>query len=213
MRALRLNQRVVPVSSDTPPPVSAGFTLANRQQWAEVVEEHLPGIHRYVRGRVAPEAVDDLVQDVFVAAAGHVAQFDPGRGSTWQWLLGIARNIVAAHYRQTGRATALTEARGWLNTDGRVLAEALVSESPLPDEMCQRREFRMLARAALGMLEPHHQTCLIARYFDDRSLEEIAQTMKLSRAAANSLLHRARTRLRETLQGWLRDAAALEEDW
>jgi DNA-directed RNA polymerase specialized sigma24 family protein len=54
-----------------------------------------------VRHRLAPRAdlVDDVVQDVFLAALGGLSTFR-GTSPLRSWLLGIARHKVESFYRQ-----------------------------------------------------------------------------------------------------------------
>ena len=177
----------------TPPRDREGL----RAWWTATVESHLTALYRFVRLRVPDGAVDDVVQDVFVSAAGSLSRFDPDRGAVWAWLTGIARNTIAQYYRQTRSRPPLADALDWLaDGDGRV-ERALESETALPDEICQRGEFRRLATVALNSLEPRHRACLMGRYFEDLSLEQLGRRMGLSRSAANSLLHRARGELRD----------------
>ena len=139
--------------------------------------------------------VDDLVQETFVAAAQASPRFDRNR-EVWPWLVTIARRKIADHYRQTGRPDALTGPLTWLANDHDQVQLVIADESPLPDEIAQQAEFAALARAALSSLDPSHRDCLVARYYDGLSLEQIAERRGLSRAAANSLLFRARGELR-----------------
>ena len=58
-------------------------------------------VYAYVRHRLAPRAdlVDDVVQDVFLAALGSLSSF-LGNAPLRSWLLGIARHKVETFYRQ-----------------------------------------------------------------------------------------------------------------
>lgn len=179
--------------------VAAEISEAQRQWWISAVEAHLPAMYRFVSVRVPRGAADDLVQDVFTAAASSLAAYDPGKGTFWQWLLGIARNNIAAYYRRCGAEDRLTEALRVCRQDVQPVLEALASESPLPEEVCHRREVTLLVRAAMSSLEPRHQQALLSRYHWDLPLRDIGKTMGLSPAAVNSLLYRAREELRNAL--------------
>ena len=97
-----------------------------------------------------------------------------------------------------------------MDEDGRV-REAIAAESPLPDEICEREEFRLLARAALSTLEPRHREILIGRYYEDLSLAELGDRLDLSTSAANSLLHRARLELRDAFLRLIGEATQTKE--
>lgn len=164
--------------------------------WDRAVSGYLNPVYRLVSARVPRDAVDDVVQDVFVRAAGSVGRFDPQLGSLWAWLSSIARRQIAEYYRRTRSRSLLQAAVSRLAAHNGCLRRAFETDSRLPEEICQRDEFRALARAALSAVEPRYRECLMARYFDDLSLDELGARLGVSRSAANSLLHRARRDLR-----------------
>lgn len=164
--------------------------------WTGIVETYLTPVYRFVASRVQGGSVDDLVQETFLAAARTADRFDHSR-EVWPWLVTIARRKIADHYRRTGRSEALAGSLTWLAGEDGAVERAIVDESPLPEEICQRAEFAALARAALAAVEPSHRDCLVARYYEDLSLEEVAERLGLTRSAANSLLYRARAELRQ----------------
>jgi RNA polymerase sigma-70 factor (ECF subfamily) len=67
----------------------------DRKATSEFVLLHSDAIYAYVRRRLIPrvDLVDDLVQDVFVAALGGLSAFS-GTSSLRTWLLGIARHKI-----------------------------------------------------------------------------------------------------------------------
>ncbi len=186
-------------------------STADRQWWTETVETYVSPLYRFIRARVPAEAVDDLVQETFVSAAGSVSRFDAHLASVWTWLLAIARKRIADYYRASGRAPLLQALAGGLGSDVDSLEEALASGMPLPDQACENEELRLIVRAALGSLEPRDQACLIARYYEDLSLAEVGRVMNLPASAVNSMLHRARLRLRRAVESLVGGQADLEE--
>ena len=180
------------------------------EEWRDTVETNLGPICAFVRARAPRDAADDIVQDVFVSATANLARFNGRRGSTWAWLRTIASNKVADYYRRSKARSELDRSiDGLAERDGSVAA-ALAGETPLPDEVCQQAEFRALARAALSSLEPRRRECLVGRYYEELSLEELGERLELSRSAVNSLLHRARQELRQAFFKMLDRGAAQE---
>lgn len=194
-------------SSGTP----RGPSAKQIEWWTTTVETYLAPVYRFVRSRVPADCADDVVQEIFVAVARNTANFDPERGSAWQWLLAIARRRVADHFRRDRRAKPLSETVGRLRADNDAICRAIQDKSPLPDQICQRNEFRALARAALSNLEPHHRAYLQARYYEELSLEQIAKRFGSSRAAVNSALHRARQGLRQAFLDLMDEETARQE--
>jgi RNA polymerase sigma-70 factor (ECF subfamily) len=179
--------------------------------WPAVVEAMLDPVYRFVQARVPADAVDDLVQETFMAASAAFRRFD-GRSSLWTWLTVIARHKIADWYRSRGRRHVLTMALDALDRDGAPIEEALASESPLPNEICERHEYQLLARAAVSALCPEDQACLGARYDDDLSLDELAARLGVTKAAANTRLYRARQELKAAFARLLRCKGELEQE-
>ncbi len=171
-------------------------TAGLAQSWPAAVDALLGPMYRFVRALAPAEAVDDLVQETFVAASHGIRQFDQ-RSPLWNWLTAIARNKIADHYRRSGSRGVLTEALDMLGSDHAQVQRALLSESALPDEICERREFQALARAALCALSPEQQECLVGRYYEALSLDELGRRLGTSRSLINTRLYRARQALRQ----------------
>src|SRR5215471_6718417 len=72
----------------------------DRKATAEFVALHTDQVYRYVRRRLIPrmDLVDDLVQEIFLAAWANLSKFR-GDSSLQSWVLGIARHKVENHYR------------------------------------------------------------------------------------------------------------------
>src|SRR5688500_777235 len=91
---------IVPCSDEERQLVAA-VLRKDRKATARFVAEYTDCVYGYVRHRLAPRAdlVDDLVQDVFLAALGSLPRF-LGNAPLRAWLLGIARHKVEAYYRR-----------------------------------------------------------------------------------------------------------------
>jgi hypothetical protein len=81
----------------------AAVLSKDRKATAEFVARYTDGVYRYIRGRVPQlEAVEDLVQETFLAAWGNLANFR-AEAQLHHWLLGIARHKVEDYYRKRFR--------------------------------------------------------------------------------------------------------------
>ena len=82
--------------------LAAAIVKRDRKATARLIELHADAVHRYVWRRLAPKVdlVDDLVQEVFVAAWRGLEKYS-GEASLQTWLVSIARNKVEDHYRNT----------------------------------------------------------------------------------------------------------------
>jgi RNA polymerase sigma-70 factor, ECF subfamily len=99
-----------PRSRSAVPPTS--LTLLERLRanegdaWQVMVRLYTPLVYHWcARGGVRGADADDVLQEVFRAAAGHLGNFRRDRpGDSFRgWLRGITRNMVLAHFRRAGR--------------------------------------------------------------------------------------------------------------
>ncbi|MBK7155404.1 MAG: sigma-70 family RNA polymerase sigma factor [Sandaracinaceae bacterium] len=73
--------------------------------------------------------------------------------------------------------------------------------APTPDGPLLRRERQTEVRRALQQLPERERTILVAFYFDERSLDDVARELGLSISWASRLHHKGLDRLRELLAG------------
>ena len=143
------------------------------------------------------DEVGDVVQETFLAAARSAGEFDPKRGSVWQWLWGIGRNQIALHLRRKYRFERIDEARTWWLTRDGPTREWITGRADMPAELLQTRELATLVREAIGRLPLEHGDLLVAHYLDGQSVESLAAEYGKNEAALRSQLARARRGFRE----------------
>jgi RNA polymerase sigma-70 factor, ECF subfamily len=165
----------------------AGVLSKDRKATAEFVTRYTDGVYRYIRGRVPQlEAVEDLVQETFLAAWESLANFR-AEAQLHHWLLGIARHKVEDYYRKRLR---LAEVPG---DDDPSIEPAVLSkiEEQLDEALQQQRIQQTLA----SLPEPYG-LALLWRYRDGRSMREMADLSGKTEKAMERLLARAREHFR-----------------
>ena len=190
-----LNPQRTPEAISVENSVSDDLSLAtailarDRKATARLVELHSDAVHRYVWKRLTPklEMVDDIVQEVFLAAWSGLAGYT-GAAPLRSWLLSIARYKVEDHYRRT--------LRGFLQAldaddEGAIPAPAV----DLVSEMDAGRDARRAAEI-LNLLPYEYAVALRWRYWEDRSAREMAEGMGRTEKAVERLLARARSRFK-----------------
>jgi RNA polymerase sigma-70 factor (ECF subfamily) len=163
----------------------AGAVLRkDRKATAEFVSRFADGVYAYVHSRLLPrrDLVDDLVQEVFLAAWENLQQYR-GTSPLQAWLMGIARHKVEDHYRARLRAPGAIDD---LDGDSDVLASSPDFESLLEQEQVRKNTWRVMS----GLPE-QYRLALIWRYW-----EKAAKTGKTEKAIER-LLARARAEFRE----------------
>ena len=143
---------------------------------------HSDAVYSYVRHRLLPrtDLVDDLVQDVFLAAWESLPSFradSPVRS----WLLGIARHRVEDYYRSRLRDPLPQEDE----------AEELAVELRL-EEALDHQELCRKTREVLKSLPEIYSIVLLWRYWERRSAREMAAETGRSEKAIERILARAR---------------------
>ena len=160
----------------------------DRKAMAEFVSRHADSVYGYVRHRLVPrtDLVDDLVQEVFLAALKGLRGFS-GKSSLRSWLLGIARLRVADHYRKTLRRDEVFD-----ETEEPVSGP--VSFPDFEDEL-DRNRLKERTRRILSQLPEAYASVLVWRYWDRRSARESADTGRTEKAVER-LLARARVQFK-----------------
>jgi RNA polymerase sigma-70 factor (ECF subfamily) len=161
----------------------------DRKAAAEFVARYSDAVYGYVRRRLIPrvDLADDLVQEVFLAALDGLRTYR-AVSSLQAWLLGIARHKVEAHYR--------TRIRAHEPLDDHPDAGP-ADDSPPIDDVLARGELAARARDILAQLPEIYAIVLSWRYWESRSVREIANATGRTEKAVERLLARARARFRE----------------
>jgi len=163
----------------------------NRKAAAEFVSLYTDSVYGYVYQRLIPrtDMVDDIVQEVFLAAWDNLRKFE-GRSSLKTWLLGIARHKVESYYRT--RLKALNS----LDEDEEVLTDT--AEEPRFEAAIDKTRAMLRTRSVLEGLPETYRLLLLWRYWEKRSLKEMAESIGRSEKAVERLLARARQQFRRS---------------
>jgi RNA polymerase sigma-70 factor (ECF subfamily) len=130
--------------------------------------------------------VDDVVQDVFLAALRNSGGFR-SESSLWTWLTAITLNRCRSGHRRTGLLPKLMAALG------RPRAAAAADEETLRDEMARE------VRSAVAALPPRDREVIVLFYLEHQSSAQMSEVLGVSTNAIGVRLHRARGKLRTAL--------------
>jgi RNA polymerase sigma-70 factor (ECF subfamily) len=175
--------------------VSAGDSGAFEQ----LVERH----QRLVVGTVGrmlgnTSDAEDIAQQVFVRVWKSAKRYVP-RAKFTTWLLKITRNLVFNELRRRSRHPQVP-----LQAESEEEERPIRDENALaPDALMLEQELQKAIDAAIANLPETQRMAVILRRYEELSYEEIAETLDQSVSAVKSLLFRARTELRESLQRYL----------
>ncbi|MFJ9708167.1 RNA polymerase sigma factor [Streptomyces sp. NPDC101234] len=131
----------------------------------------------------------DLTADIFLTALEQAESYDPRRGTPAAWLYGIARNVLATHFRGSARerkAVSRIAGRRMLDEQDAAAIEARIDAA---------RAARQLAGHHAALSEPLRAVLdLVA--VDGLTTREAAQALGISTTTARMRLHRARKALK-----------------
>jgi|SRR5687768_10797599 len=163
----------------------------DRKAAARFVAAHIDAVYAYARHRLAPRAdlVDDVVQEVFLAALNGLASF-AGQSSLRGWLLGIARHKIEDVYRQRLR---LPQALDEVTAGDEPSLSTIFSF----DEQIDAARARAKTRQILAQMPERYGLMLLWRYWEQRSAREMAEAIGTTVKSVERTLARARARFKE----------------
>ena len=178
--------------------VSATSDSSTVQAFDEIFEAYRPPIYGYLR-RLSqdPAQADDLTQEAFVRVHRGLSDFR-GDSSLKTWLYRIARNVFLDHSRRA--STRREEANLPLESPSGTYVNRPDEASPRPDQAADRNEMSECVRDHTRALPDSYRDVLVLRDMQDLKNQEIADILGISLATAKMRLHRARTKLRESLE-------------
>lgn len=166
-------------------------------QYSQVVREHQSSLRSYVRSLGVELAwVDDVAQEVFVLAYRKQEKIrdDVSIGT---WLRGIAKNLVLNEVSKTRRRQRLLDER--VPELMSQLQESHARKSYGDREWEENRRTALMA--CIGKLTTRSQKVVKARYFEEFSTDEIADTLSMTPNAVRLVLFNVRKKLAACVKG------------
>lgn len=155
-----------------------------------LLELHLPMVYRFVSMRLGPNPadVDDVVQEILIAAARSIATLKGEReGAVPAWFLTIARHKLADHFR---RSPARTD-----ELSGETPTEAVDVQ-----EIVNERDRDRRLRQAMRDLTSEQEEVLVLRFVLGFDIDQTADITGRTAGAVKALQHRGLASLEKLLQ-------------
>lgn len=171
-------------------------SLRDPQAFGVVFDRHFRVIYGYLARRLSPSDADELAGEVFRVGFERRAAFDTDRASALPWLYGIASNLVLKHRRHAGRSL-----RAMARLAGRSQVEAQPDAFSNIDARLDADRLRASVVAALRSLTDVDRELVLLAAFSELSYRQLAEALAMSEGTVKSKLSRARTKLREQLDG------------
>jgi RNA polymerase sigma-70 factor (ECF subfamily) len=181
-----------PSRPDPSDPATEVWALVERAQAGEaeafglIYDRYVDTVFRFVYFRVGNrQLAEDLTSDTFLRALKRIGSF------TWQgrdlgaWLVTIARNLVADHFK-SGRYRLEV-------TTGDVLDADREDRGPegSPEAAVVEHITNVALLTAVKQLNPEQQECIVLRFLQGFSVAETARSMGKNEGAIKALQYRA----------------------
>jgi len=156
---------------------------------AKLVERHADAAYRIAFRLVGQKAqAEDIAQDVLMRMLIYREGW-LSKTSFHVWLRRAVYNRTIDIYRKN---------RSWQTSDLSAVAE-VADVGPAPDTVLAEQESGSLVARAMNELPLRQRMAVTLCFYEQMSLAEAAEILKVSVGAVESLLHRAKATLKQTL--------------
>jgi RNA polymerase sigma-70 factor (ECF subfamily) len=168
------------------------WTVVRRAQegdteaFAEIYDRYIDMVFRYIYFRVGTrQLAEDLTSETFLRALRRIGSV------TWQgrdlgaWLVTIARNLIADHYK-SGRYRLEVTTADMIDAD-----QADIGPDGRPEAAVMVRLTNETLLEAVKKLNPEQQECIVLRFLQGLSVTETASAMGKNEGAIKALQYRA----------------------
>jgi RNA polymerase sigma-70 factor (ECF subfamily) len=188
LESRQVNERFAAESSEDEVSVRAARN-GNRAAFGRLYERYARMVHGVLLSKVPLDAVDDLVQDVFIRALRRVSTLRKSE-SFAAWLAAIARNVANDYHRCSVPEEQLDESI----SDGEIRRETPHGDSSRVDQASG-----LAVLDAIRTLPEAYREPLILRFVEGMTGPEIAERTGLTHGSVRVNLHRGMQLLREKL--------------
>jgi RNA polymerase sigma-70 factor, ECF subfamily len=194
-----------------------GLRAGDESVFVELVDAYGPSMLRvasiHVRGRATAE---EVVQETWLAVLNGIDRFE-GRSSLKTWIFRILGNRAKTRAQREGRsvpfsALAARDAEGeersvdhdrFAGPEDRYPGHWAAPPRDWPHERLLEREALEVIHSAIEELPEAQQQVIRLRDVQGWRAEEVAAALEISDGNQRVLLHRARTKVRRELEGYL----------
>jgi RNA polymerase sigma-70 factor, ECF subfamily len=203
--------------------------LRNRDEAAftYLVEQYHAALVRVARIYVLDSAIaEEVAQETWLAVLNGLDGFE-GRSSLKTWIFTILANKARTRGRREGRTLSYSELEeshpGQPTVDPARFKDPSAREWPnhwaagaepaswvgIPEEILLAQETIQLVRKTIDSLPENQRLVITLHDLDLISAQEICNILEISETNQRVLLHRARARVRDALEGYLKT----EQEW
>lgn len=162
------------------------FKDGKKEAFDDLYFRHLPNVHKRVRYVIPENDVEDVTQEIFIAALKSLASFR-GDSQFGTWLRTLTNYKVAEFYRKRARKQEP------------LLAPLSEVSGRMEGATSKMLEERIFLQGTLEKLPENYREIILLRLAEDLQFNEIAELTNQSLEATKSLFRRAIAALRNQL--------------
>ena len=155
----------------------------------EVYRDNVDAVYAFFSYSVSHETAEDLTAATFERVVRSWSRFNPETAGPRTWILAIARNLLADHFRRQSHRNAISL------DEHPALAASLASS----DDPAARLLSTDTVRDWLARLEPREREVLALRFAADLPAADVARQLGLSEANVHQISSRAVRRLHDRI--------------
>jgi RNA polymerase sigma-70 factor, ECF subfamily len=153
----------------------------DREAFIVLYNRYLNKVYGRVQSRIPPEDVEDVVQEIFIAAVRSIKSFEQ-RSQFSTWLYTIASRQIAEFYRKRNRT---------ISDEQTVSLDDIENSMAASENNREYMDEQMLIKRALEKLPEHYQEIIFLRLIDQLPFADIATKRGQTVEAVKSLYRRA----------------------
>lgn len=174
------------------------FQNGDESAFADLFERYrtrvLNTAYRFLSDR---DAAQDVAQEVFVKVYKSPKSYRPDAAFS-TWLYRVTANTCYDELRKRKRSKPATTEELPDNTPDR---------SASPEDQARSNELARAVRAAIASLPENQRMAVVLQRYEELSYQQIAEVLKMSVSAVESLLFRAKNTLRTRLLAYVESVA------
>jgi len=160
----------------------------NHHAFTAIVRRYQKQLYAHIQRLIRRhEDVDDVLQETFVRAYQHLAEFDTAR-PLYPWLRRIAFNLAISHLRANGRLQPIDD-----------LPDDFLKDIFDPQRELENAELHIAINRAIAGLPADQQTIISLQFRNGCSYQEISEQLHIPLGTVMSRLARAKEKLRAEL--------------
>ncbi len=172
------------------------------EAFAKLYELNYERIFNYVLYNTAEiEASIDITSEVFFKALKALPKFDCQRGSFTRWLFSIASHEVSSYFRIQKRLMKHNVSQSsYMNYREEIWENTSLEEIEETRKELERSDDFITLAPLIRKLPVRYREVLFLRYFEDKSIEEIAGILARPVGTVKAQCHRGLSLLRKMMQ-------------